>query len=251
MSIVASELILYSAASRPQDDSSTTGGAIDATYRPMDNEFSGNAIAQVVSDGADTRTVRVVGRLVSGVIDQEDIVLNGTTPVSGAKTWQYLLLAFIQTGGSSGTRTVSIKEGAGGTVRHQILPNEIGGQRLFYGAVSSTSPVTRYEKLFFKNTNGSLALTTAAIKLTADPSSRIRVGCAPSVGDSATVANRLSAPASVSFVDDNVSQSVPGGSVASGSAIGVWAEQALLAPGSVPDGAFKSSFTVQLSGQTT
>lgn len=251
MAITAAELVLYGSANRPTNDSSTTGGAIDATFRPFSADWSADAVAEVVSDGADTRTVRITGRLTTGVIDTEDLVLNGTTPVTGAKTWMYLLEAKIQSGGASGTRTVDIKQGASGTTRHQILPNEVGGYRLFYASVSDTSPVTRFEKVFFKNTNGTLTLTSAAVRLTADPSSRIRIGCAPSVGDSATIANRLATPGSVTFVDDGVDQGVPGGSVAAGAAIGVWIEQALLAPGAVPDPAFQSSFTVRLSGQTT
>ncbi len=258
MAITTAELVLYLSTNRPLDDATTSGGSIAGgatpTHRPLDTELSANAVAAVVSDGADTRTIRVTGRLATGVIDTEDLVLNGTNEVVGSKTWERWLKIDVQVGGASGTRTVSVKQGSGGTTRHQILPNELGAQRLFYNSASATSAVTRYEKVHFKNGNGSLTLTSASVKIPSggDPSSRMRIGCDSAGPDSsASVTNRVSAPAGVTFVDDNVSQSVPGGgNVAAGSNIGIWAEQALLAPGSVPDGAFKSSLSVQMDGQS-
>lgn len=245
MSIVGSDLKFYAAASRPEDDASTTGGAITTAVRFL-TQFSGNAVAAVISDGADTRTITITGRLTTGAIDTEVLTLNGAVEVVGAKTWERILKAVAS--GTSGSRTALVKQGSGGTTRGTIGINETEVTILFKLASSSTSAgKTLYEKLFAKNTHGSLTLTTAALKLTADPSAVIKIGGAPSVDDSATVANRTTAPSSVTFVDDNVSQALPGSALAAGSAIGVWASLTL-AQNNAP---IKDTFTTELSGQTT
>src|SRR5438105_1379211 len=112
MSILTAELICFDAASVPTDDASTSGGAISATSRPDLTQWAANNIAQVVSDGADVRTVTITGRLTTGVVDTEVLTLNGTTPVSGAKTWERVQSAVASA--TSGTRTISVKEAAGG-----------------------------------------------------------------------------------------------------------------------------------------
>jgi hypothetical protein len=246
MSIVTAELKSYAAASRPEDDASLTGGAIDLATRFLASQFSAAAIVEVVSDGADVRTITVTGRLATGVVDTEALVLNGAVAVQGAKSFERILKAVASAG--SGARTVTLKQGAGGTVRGTLGLNETELTILFKKAASSTSAgKTLYEKLFSKNTNGALTLTSAAVTLTADPSAVIKVGCAPAVDDNATVANRTAAPAAVVFVDDSVAQSVPGAALAAGSAIGIWA-QLTLAQNNAP---IKDTFTVQLAGQTT
>lgn len=244
MSILATELLLMSSANMPESDATTSGGAISTTSRPSLTQWAANNVAQVVSDGADTRTVTITGRLTTGAIDTEALVLNGTTPVTGAKTWERVLKAVI--GATSGTRTVLVKEAAGGTTRATIGINEDTARILFYDSASGAGILIRYEKVFWKNTNGTLTLNAAAIKLTADPAARIRVGCAATKGDSGSVANRTTSPG-VTFVDDNVSQSIPTGALAAGETIGVWVEQNLPAN----DPANKSTFTLELSGTTT
>ena len=246
MPITAAELIAYGSASRPTDDTSTTGGAIDTADRPEFTQWTANAVAAVVSDGADTRTVTVEGRLATGAIDSEVLTLNGTTEVVGAKTFERVLT--ITLSATSGTRTVTVRQGSGGATRATIGINETSRTALFRRSASSTSGITiRYEKIFWKNTNGSLTLNSAAVKLTADPDSRIRIGLDTAINATVSVANRVSAPGSVTFVDDNVSQSVPGGVLAAGDRIGVWIEQNL--PQS--DSAHKTTFTTELSGTTT
>lgn len=245
MSILSTDLQQWSPANVPTADTTTTGGAISTTGRPTLTQWAANNVAQVVSDGADTRTVTITGRLTTGVVDTEALVLNGTTAVTGAKTWERVLSAVI--GATDAARTVSVKEGAGGTVRATIGPNETTRHILFQQSSSTTAIRNYYEKVFWKNANGSLSLLSAQVTLTADPSAKITIGLATAVNDSATVANRLTAPAGVSFVDDNVAQNVPGTNLAAGAAIGVWINLTLAAN----DTALKSSFTTQLAGQTT
>ena len=244
MSILSSELIFFDSANVPSDDVSTSGGAIDATSRPELTQWAANNIAQVLSDGADTRTVTVTGRLTTGVVDTEVLTLNGTTPVSGAKTWERIQKIVLSA--TDASRTVSIKEAAGGTVRATIGPNEKTRHISFQNSASDPSVLKdRVEKVFGKNTNASLTLTSAIVTLTADPSANIKIALATSVGDSTSVANRLTSTG-LTFSDDNVDLSVPGGNLAAGSAIGVWVQQELAAGAA----ATKSTYTLRLQGTT-
>jgi hypothetical protein len=238
MSVTAPELILISSASIPTDDTSTAGGAASTTSRPTLDQFSANAVAAVVSDGADTRTVTITGRLASGVVDTEVLTLNGTTEVVGAKTWERVLSAVASA--TSGTRTITVRQGTGGTTRATITPNETTRHIAFQQAASSSSGAkTLYEKHFWKNTDGTTALTVAQVTLTADPAAKIKIGLAASKGDSGSVANRVTAPGGISFVDDGVAISVPTGNLGAGETIGLWVQLALL----INDAALKSSFT--------
>lgn len=244
MSILAAELLLFSSANIPTGDASTAGGAISTTTRPTLDQFSANAVAAVVSDGADTRTVTVTGRLTTGAVDTEVLTLNGTTEVVGAKTWERVLS--IVASATSGTRIVTFRQGSGGTTRATIALNETTRHIAYQQSSSTTSIRTVYEKHFWKNTNSTLTLNSAQVTLTADPSAKVKIGLPSAKGDSATIANRLTTPGSVTFVDDGVAQSVPTGALAAGENIGVWVELTLQAN----DAALKSSFTTQLAGTT-
>lgn len=245
MSIAAADLKAYQAANHAEDDSATQGGAIATAGIVEFTDIAAVDNVEVLSDGADTRTVTLTGRTSTGAITSEVINLNGTTPVSSVNTYERILKAVLSA--SDGARTVTLRRATGDTLIATLPPTVTSVRRLFYDSFSDPSvQKIRYEKFFLKNTHGTLQLNAAAVKLTADPSATIRIGCAPSKGDSATVANRLAAPASVVFVDDNVSQSVPTGALAPGESIGVWAEMTLAAA----NAAIKSTFTTQLSGNS-
>jgi len=244
MPIAPADLKFFNSTNMVEDDTSTVGGAIATTGRPEFTQLTANAVAAVVSDGADTRTVTVTGRLAAGTIASEALVLNGVTEVVGATTFERFLKAVI--GAADASRTVTVKQGSGGATRMTIVPNETTRRLLFYASASEAGIVIRYEKYFGKNTHATLTLTSSQIKLTADPDARVRIGAAPAVDDTATATNRKTAPASVTFVDDNVAQSVPGGNLAAGSAIGIWAEENLPAS----DTAHRTTFTTELSGNT-
>lgn len=245
MSIAASDLILYGPANTPEDDTSTEGGAIDATRRPEFTQFSGTAVLSVQSDGADTRNITVEGRLATGLYDTEVIALNGTTPALGLKSFERILRVTIAS--TSGTRTVTLKQGSGGTTIGTIPVNEVEVYAMFINSASDPSVTkTRYEKVFWKNTHGSLTLTSATISLTADPASKITIGVSTTLNDTGTVTDRTTAPAGVSFVDDNISQNVVGGSLAAGDKQGVWIKQ-ILAAGNA---ALKTTFTTQVAGNS-
>lgn len=245
MSILSAELIAYASASRPDDDTDGVGGAIDPLIRPTFTQFTATALAAFVADAADTRILNVKGRLATGVFVTEEVVLNGTNEVLSSNSFERLLS--VTAPSVSGT-VVTVKQGSGGATRGTIPAQEKGFTALFINSASDPSvPVDRYEKIFIKNTNGTLTLTSSVVTLTADPQSRIMIGLATAIDGSTSIANRLAVPAGISFVDDGVDQNVPNSqNLPAGSAIGVWCEQGLLAA----DAAFKNTFTVRLQGNT-
>lgn len=245
MPISNTDLVEYLSANHPDDDTSTAGGAIATTGRPDLTQLTATGVIAAVSDGADTRTLTLTGRLASGVVDTEDLVLTGATEVVGVKSFERLLSAVLSA--TDGARTVTVRQGAGGATRAVITPNETTRRILFAGAASGPAPTVWYEKTFARNNHATLALTSAEIELTADPSAKMEIGIAATKGDTATIANRLTAPGGITFVDDNIAQSVPTGNLGAAEAIGIWRKLSLLAD----DAPLKTTSTVQVAGTTT
>lgn len=246
MAILASDLKLNLSANRPTADTGTSGGAISTTSRPLSAQFSAAARPEIDSDNAaDTMNVTIVGRNAAGVEISETKALNGTTAVLFDATYERIMRITLASGAAG---TVTVAQGTGGTVRHTFAAGELVAAILFQGSASDPSVQTqRYEKTFWRNAHGSLALTAAEVMLTDDPDSRFHAAVAGSVDDTESVADRTTAPSGETFVDDDVAQTVPGGSVAAGSAIGHWIRQTLSA-GASPA---KSTLTSQLAGLTT
>ena len=244
MPIVAADLVAYGAASRPEDDTSTSGGAIDADARPNLDQFTANAVAAAISDGTDTRNLTVTGRLATGAIDTEVLALTSAVEVVGSKTWERVLHVVLASQDAS--RTVTFRQGSGGTTRATLVPNQTDAFIMFIDAASESGATTRFEKIFWRNDHGSLDLTNAEVELTADPGSIIRIGIETALDDTVSVANRETTPSNPTFVDDSVAQGVPGGDLGFGEAIGVWIEMQLAADAA----AGKNSFTTQLAGNT-
>jgi hypothetical protein len=242
LSILNTELVAYASASLPVDDVSTTGGAIDATRRPVFTQLTSNAVIAAVSSAADTRTLTVTGRDATGAVVTDSLVLTGTTEKVGIVTFERIINAELN--GTSGTLTVTLKQGSGGATIATIPINETGPCSFFRNSASSTSTLVRYEKFFWKNTNATLTLNAAAITLTADPATKITLGVGSTLNDTVSVANRLTAPSGVTFVGVNTAQSVPTGVVPAGSAVPVWMKQTLAAN----DAALRQTFVTQLSG---
>lgn len=245
MSILNSELIPFASASLPVDDVSITGGAIDATRRPVFTQLTANALIAVVSSGTDTRTVTVTGRDATGAVVTDALVLTGTTEKVGVVAFERIMKVDIS--GTSGTLTVTVRQGAGGSTIATIPINEIGFYALFQYSVSSTSILVRYEKLFWKNTTATLTLNAAAVTLTADPATKITLGLGSALNDTVSVANRVTAPSGVTFVGVNIAQSVPGGTLPAASTVPVWIKETLAAN----DIAYRQTFTTMLAGTST
>jgi hypothetical protein len=244
MPISANDLIPYLAENNPDDDVSTGGGGIETLGRPTFTQWTANAVVAVVSDGTDTRTLNVEGRSPTGSIVTDAIVLNGTTEAVGTVTFERILKLSLST--TDASRTVTIRQGAGGPTRATIDPNERFRFAHFKRSASEATTVTRYDKLHWKNTHATLTLQNAKVQLAADPDARIRQGIHTSKNDTVTIANRKTAPPGITFVDDTVDQDVPGTTLEAGSSIGVWYEQTLPAN----DPAHRTTYTSQITGQT-
>lgn len=244
MSIVSSELVLYSSVNEPEDDSTTSGGAIDTTSQPTLVQLTATSAIDYVSDGADTRSVTVTGRDATGAIVTETKSLTGAVTVNGTQLFERVLKV---TTSSDASRTATIKQHSNSATICTLGPLAVKSHIQFQRSFSQTAPTVRYEKNFWKNTNSSLTLTSAQITLTADPSSVIQIGLTVALNDSTSVANRLAAPAGVSFSGVGVALNLVGTTLPAASAQGFWAQESL---GSNAPAA-KSSYTTQLSGNTT
>lgn len=245
MSIAATDLKLYCTANMPEDDTSTSGGALDTTIRPVFTQLTSNAQIALVSDGADTRNVTITGRSATGAVVQEVKALNGTNEVVTTATFERILKVIAAS--ADGSRTVTVKQGAGGSTITTIPPNEVGFRITFYYSASEASPTARHEKVGWKNTHGSLDALQAFCQLSADPSAKITKAICVAKDDSTSIANRKATPAGVTFVDDGVDQAVPGGNLEFGSYICEWIKQSLGAG----DAAAKSTYTLQFACKST
>lgn len=245
MPITSAELKAYGSLNNPENDTSTSGGGIDTTCMVEFTDLAANDVVRVVSTTTDTATVSVTGRTAAGAIVTDAIVLNGTTAVAGTTTFERILKVILS---AAAAGTVTVERNTSPFDDIVVIPPGITKvRRLFYDSASESGATTRYEKIFLKNTNGSLTLNAAKTKLTADPSAKIKIANATAKNDTGSVANRKTQPSGLTWVDDNVAQDVPGTTLESGSAIGVWVEMSL-AGGNAP---IKSTFTVELAGTTT
>lgn len=231
---------------RPTADGTTSGGAIDVDNRPVFTQLAANDTLEMVSSqaGDTTQSVTVTGRLATGVIDSEAKTVNGVSVVSFTHTLERVLKVLMN---ADATGIITIRRASTGPTVGTIPVGERGFYAMFYDSASSTTGSTsRYEKIFWKNTHGTLTLTNAKVRLSADPASVIQQGICTAKDDSTSVADRLSAPGGVSFVDDNVDQDVPSTTLAAGEAIGVW-YRLDLAQDNAP---IKNTFTTRLAGTT-
>lgn len=244
MPIVAADLIAFEALNRPDDDTTLTGGGIDLDHRPTFTQLAANDSLEAVSTSAsDTQTITVVGRNAAGAKITNAVALTGTTPVTiPGGVHERVLRCSIPT---DAVGTITLRRITAGPTVGTIQPAERGFHAKFVDSAAESGAVTRWEKIHWKNTHASLTLNSATVKLTADPSARIRTGVHTAKNDTATIANRKTSPG-VTFVDDNVAQAVPGNTLEAVSNIGVWIEQALLAG----DSPLRSSYTTELAGTT-
>jgi hypothetical protein len=244
-SVAASDLVFYNSANMTTDSSSTTGGAIDTLRRPDFTQMASNDTVRIVSSAAGdtTQTVTITGRLADGSLASEVLNLNGTTPVTSSNTYERLLKAEMS---ATAAGTVTVARTTGPTTIRVIPIGERGFQAMFQRLASSTTGATNwYEKIFVKNTNGSLALTSATISINSDPQAVFAFGLVATLDGSTTTTDRTTAPAGISFATtvQNVANS---GSLSAGSAQAIWMRLAL----AQNNAALKSTVTMQIDGNT-
>lgn len=224
--ILSDELVFRPCVSQPLSDAVTSGGALLSTGRII-SSFPLSAVdrLRVESDeGADTQVVTVRGMLESGWPATEALQLAGTAIVRGAVEFAQILdieLSAQATGVvvikrlSTGTTIVSVPEG---TTRMTTL--------FKYGLPRQARIVARYEKLFVLNTSDEI-LHDFVVKLHEDSSESLEIGLATAVGDSVSVANRLTAPSGVQFLGPGVLVGGPECDLDGGESIGLWIKQTL------------------------
>lgn len=227
MPVVASDIKFYGAANHAENDSSTQGGAIDLTKKIELAIPAANDLIDVVSSsGSDTtQTVTITGRLASGAIDTEVYSLNGTTPDTGAKTFNRILKV-VMSATAVGTVTVR-RNGGGAPTLCTLEPGITSVRTLFYGLQASASASkTAEEKFFIKNTHGTLSYTGVTVTLIAEPANinDMLIALEDAVNDNNSIANRLATPSgNGSYVQLSTATSVPGdGNLDAGEAIGCW-----------------------------
>lgn len=272
MALVSTDLVATASATADttdgdfESDSTPNVGGIGGQVIMMDGflalsgAIGGAQIQMKSSNAADTAlgAVNIRVRHASGVLAEGGPKsLNGTTPVifdtytNGANNDIERLLVALVPGDALGSITFErVSDGADLLV---IPPagaatnpyGWFGACYLFVNSFANSAGVIRYEKMSWWNMHATDTAGNPNYQLTADPQARIRQGVHPSIDDSATIATRLTAPAGVTFVDDNVSQS--GSNLPGGAAHwqGVWFE--FNSPANDANAPFVSTFTTQIS----
>jgi hypothetical protein len=249
--ITATDLVHYAAVNMPDDDVSTAGGAID-TARYLDfAQISATDSVEALSDGADTRTLTIEGRKADGTIASETKALTGATFITFSVLGPVERVLKAELSAADASRTVTVRK-ASDDVTIRALPQNKRGFLMFTRKAASDPSSTKnfYSKGFWKNEHGTLALLNAQVLQNADPDARIMHLLAAAVNDTATVANRLTAPAAADTQDpdtfDDSTKSVPGTNLAAGAAIGVWYRTQLPAA----DPPHRSTYTTELRGDS-
>lgn len=244
MSILTTDLLCYNAANQPTDDTTAGGGGRDTLSRPAFTQLAANDDTEFQSTSAsDTGNITTNGRSSTGATVGETLTLTGVTTKLGTQVFERILDIRMA---ANAVGTVTCRRQPAGATIYVIPIGERGTSALFKRSASGSGILIRYDKVFWRNNHSTLTLTVAKTRLSADPDARIRVGIHTSKGDSATIANRLTAPGGITFVDDGVDQDVAGTTLEAVTDTGLWIEENL--PASDP--AHRTTFTTQLSGAT-
>ena len=254
MSIVAADIVAYGSASMPDDDVDTNiGGAIDLTTRIVFTAIAATDEVEILSDNAGdtTQTVTVYGRNAAGELVSEVETLAGTTPQTTTTIFERILKIVLS---ATCTGTVTIRDEATDTTIVAIEPGVTEIRRPFYDAAAEASGGSArdyYEKVFFKNTHGTLTLTNSTIAEQADPSTKITFDLESTLGGSDTNGasnNRRTVGDLSGYTFDSATKNVANSqNLTAGAQQGCWLKLSLAAG----DAANNTSWTGRVSGNTT
>ena len=255
MSIVSSDIVVYASADMPEDDTSSSGGAIDTATMVIFTDIASTDNVEIFGEGGDeSKTVVVTGRLASGSEDSETITLDAsdaTTVVDGTKQWERIL-KISSPNSPAGSITVQ-KDGDSGDI--VVIPTGISMvRRPFYGATANATggaDKELYEKVFIKNEHATLSLLDMQVDETSDPSTFLTFDLEDAVDDNNSLSDRLdSAPTGMagSFTSSAKLLTTAGqDDLAAGEAIGVWLNLSL-ADGTA---AAKTTYELTVTGSST
>ncbi len=251
MSVLSTDIIIYGSANMPEDDVSTSGGAIDTTCKLLFTDIAATDTVKLQSTNAgDTMNVTITGRDSSGAIVSEVKALTGVTLTSATTQTFERILKIVCASTPAGTVTVTRTTGGTTIATIEGASGIDKVRRLYYNSsadASGGSTRNYYEKGFIKNTNVSNALLSATVAEQTDPTGKITFDLESAVSGTNSVANRLAAPSGMLGAFDNTTKNVPGTNLGAGIAIGIWFKLTLAAG----DSAAKSTYTVRTAGTTT
>ena len=245
MSIIASDIVIYSSQNTPKNDLTISGGDINSGIRVVFDDIANTGRVTAVSNSvSDTGNLTVVGRDVVGVVSYETFKLSGTVPGMGTKVFERIFSCITDV---SCVGSVSI---SGDSIIGNIYPTESGFLRPFYDAKADHEgglDKTLYEKVFIKNNNTTNALINATVEeVSSGLYGIIEFGLEKSQNYNESVANRLIAPTGVSSYGGAAS-GVADESISPLDAQGVWLRLTLTA--GTP--AANSFYELQVAGATT
>ena len=256
MSVGASHLRLYGCATMPDNDSvQRVGGAINTKIKVEMTEIAPSGRVEMVSTaGQSGYSLDISFRRTNGVAATELKNINGATTVTFAATMERILKLVAST--SIHTGQITVRKLSGGT-NLATLPNGVSQfRRPFYNAAAPDAGTkSYYEKIFYKNAHGTLALTSASIAEQADPSAKITFaldGVAAACPLNLTINNgafgRNTPPSARITTFGNATLGVRNnGNLTQGSAQGIWLRLLL----TNTDAATKTSYTLKCKGNST
>ena len=266
MAVTNDDLMFYLSANRPEDDSSTSGGARDPKMQLLltaNTEISGGDTLDVVSDSAsDVSDLTVAGYTAAGAWVEEVITLTGTTPVTSTTEWEYVQKLELD---ADAVGEIAITQtSTPANVVHTIPAGERGAAKLFLKASANTSggaAKSLYEKLFAGNGNATDALISGTLTATLNEEAHTSLTFAmgktdgtQATGGTESVAARTTAPTGgSSYTFGTFATAVAVGDAADGNLVAdewqpVWCKLTLEA-GRTPTK--DTAFTLQLNGDAS
>jgi len=246
MSVVNTDLVIYTASNMPENNTSIVGGDINSGIRAsFDDPSSASLVIIYSSSGTDTsQNLTLTGRTAAGTIISESLALNGTSNVASTYTYGRILKATLDAI-AVGNITVS-----GSTVNKitDIPVGESGFRRPFYDATASiTTSKTYYEKVFIKNNSTSSDLTDAkVIEVNSGLAANISFGLEDTKKSNQTIANRETVPTGITGGFGAGPSGIMNNLLSTGDYQGVWLKLSVDAN----EASINSFYEVQVSGTT-
>jgi hypothetical protein len=227
-----------------QAGSANSAGTTPALFKLQSGDGASVAVGQII---------RITNNLPSGVTSQlRQIVATsgyGADVVAVNRDWGTV---------PTSSTTYNVHQG----ILFEIAPNQVKFITRLFSAVAADVPAgsarTFYEKVFTVNNNTATALTSAQVEVLSETPSLpsgalLDIGPSAGLNDTATIANRQTAPGSVTFTTQPALVNVPGGTLPSGSVPNSAGAQAWWLRLTLPPGtaAYKGFADLRTQGTTT